>query len=136
MHVGIRTIATAASLALPMAACASLATLDGSSPASFERSHSALVASLSAEDQLRLQLAELILLSPKACLGTKPWPSQPLRSGLAGGQVDLLPCRAELHGLSFRAIMRRAYPAGEPAGGGATSPPNNSSKPTPLRGAA
>ena len=92
--------------------------------ASFERSHAALVASLAPGDQLRLQLAELVFLSPKGCLGTKALPEQPFLSSIAGGQVDISPCRAELHGLTFHDIMLRAYPEGEPDSGGASAPPN------------
>ena len=103
---------------LAIASCGSVPRIDGSSPAAFEHSHAAVVSSLSPEDRIRLSLAELIVLSPKGCLTTKGLPDQPFLSETLGGQADLSSCRKELHGLTFKDIMSRAYPQGEPAGGG------------------
>ena len=104
---------------LAVASCDSTPRIDGSSKAAFERSHAAVVAELSPEDQLRLSLAELIVLSPKGCLTTKPHVDQPFLSETLGGQADLSPCRKELHGLTFKDIMSLAYPQGKLTGGGA-----------------
>lgn len=93
-----------------VASCASAPRIDGSSEAAFERSHVAVVASLSSEDRMRLSLAELIVLSPKGCLATKPFPGQPFLDEALGGQADLSSCRTELHGLTFKDIMVLAYP--------------------------
>ena len=103
-----------------IASCGSAPRIDGSSQAAFERSHAAVNASLSPEDRMRLTLAELIVLSPKGCLTTKPLPDQPFLSESLGGQANLSSCRKELHGLTFKDIMSRAYPQGEPADGGST----------------
>jgi len=121
---------------LAMTSCSSSPKIDGSSKVAFERSHAALVASLSPEDQLRLSLAELIVLSTTGCLTTKPMPNQPFLNEMLGGQADLSSCRQELHGLTFRSIMELAYPHGYQAGGSALVPPNTSFKPNPLRGSA
>lgn len=106
-------------VSLAIASCASTPRIDGSSETAFERSHAAVVAALSPEDQLRLSLAELIVLSPRGCLTTKPHVDQPFLGETLGGQADLSRCRKELHGLTFKEIMNRAYPQGEPTGGGA-----------------
>ena len=135
-HAGAQTIATASMLTFLFAACASVPKIDGSSEASFKRTHAALVASLSPADQLRLQLAELVLLSPKGCIGIKPVRGLPSLSEQGGGQAVLLPCRAELNGLSFLDIMRLACPGSEPAKGGTAAPPNPSSKRTRVPPAA
>ena len=82
------------------------------------RSHAALVASLSPEDQMRLSLAELIVLSPKDCLTHKLAPGQPFIGNLLGGQANLDSCRKELNGLTFNDIMDQAYPARQADGGG------------------
>jgi hypothetical protein len=104
-------------LSLAITSCASASKIDGSSLAAFEHSHAALIASLSPEDRVRLTLAELIVLSPKNCLTTKPLPGQPFLNNYLGGQADLSSCRKELHGLTFKDIMSQAYPQGEPTGG-------------------
>ena len=105
---------------LAITSCTSLPKIDGSSQAAFERSHAAVIASLSQEDRMRLTLAELIVLSPKSCLTTKPLAGQPFLNDAFGGQADLSSCRKELHGLTFKDIMSQAYPQGEPAGDGAS----------------
>jgi hypothetical protein len=103
---------------LAITSCASAARIDGSSQAAFERTHAAVVASLSPEDRLRLTLAEAVFLSHKGCISTKPIPD-PFLNEFFGGQVDLGTCRKELHGLTFKDIMNRAYPRAEQNGGGA-----------------
>ena len=113
--LGALAIVALASLAV--ASCSSVPEIDGSSQSSFERSHSALVASLSPEDQMRLSLAELIVLSPKGCLAHRTLPGRPLLNDTLGGQADLSSCRKELHGLTFNGIMHQAYPQGQPSGG-------------------
>ena len=132
----IASLRFAALAPLAIASCGSAPRIDGSSHAAFERTHASVIASLSPEDRMRLSLAELIVQSPKGCLTTKPLPGQPSLNETLGGQADLSSCRKELHGLTFKDIMSRAYPQGEPAGGGAPVPPNNSFKPNPLRGSA
>ena len=104
---------------LTIASCNSVPKIDGRSHESFERSHAAVIASLSPEDRLRLTLAELIILPPKGCLKLKPAPGQSFLNDFFGGQADLSSCRKELHGLTFKDIMSQAYPTGEPAAGGA-----------------
>ena len=104
---------------LTIASCNSVPKIDGSSHDSFERSHAAVIASLSPEDRLRLTLAELIILPPKGCLTTKPLPGQSFLNDMFGGQADLSSCRKELHGLTFKDIMSQAYPTGEPTDDGA-----------------
>ena len=113
VHFGLIALAS-----LGIASCGSAPRIDGSSPAAFERSHAAVVAALSPEERLQLSLAELVVLSPKDCLTTKPLPDQPFFNEALGGQADLSPCRKELHGLTFKDIMRLAYPQVERAGGG------------------
>jgi len=113
-HLGFIALAS-----MSMASCGSAPRIDGSSQAAFERSHAAVVAALSPEDRLRLSLAQLIVLTPKGCLTTKPIADQPLLNQTPGGQADLSACRKELHGLTFKDIMGLAYPEGETAGGGA-----------------
>ncbi|MGY0613403.1 hypothetical protein [Luteimonas sp. A501] len=112
-HFGFIALAS-----LAIASCGSAPRIDGNSQAAFERSHAAVIAALSAEDRLRLSLAELIVLSPKGCLTTKSLAGQPFLNETLGGQADLSPCRKELHGLTFKDIMDLAYPQGEPVGGG------------------
>ena len=112
-HFGLIALASMA-----IVSCGSAPRIDGSSQSAFERSHAAVIAALSPEDRLRLSLAELIVLSPKGCLTTKALPDQPFLNETLGGQVDLSPCRKELHGLTFKDIIGLAYPQGEPAGGG------------------
>jgi hypothetical protein len=111
------TLAIVALASLAVASCSSVPEIDGSSPSAFERSHSALVVSLSPEDQMRLSLAELIVLSPKGCLTHKPLPGRPILDDTFGGQADLSPCRKELHGLTFNDIMHQAYPQKRPSDG-------------------
>jgi hypothetical protein len=107
-------------LTLPgLVSCGSSPRIDGSSYAAFQRSHAAVISALSPQDRMRFTLAELIVLSPKGCLATKPIPNQPVLNKVLGGQADLSACRKELHGLTFRDVMKQAYPHGEPAGGGA-----------------
>ncbi len=105
--------------AIVISGCNPTPKIDGSSEEAFERSHATLVASLSPEDRMRLTLAELVLLSPKGCLTTKPSLGQPFLNDTLGGQADLSSCRKELHGLTFKDIMALAYPQGEPATGSA-----------------
>src|SRR4249919_2850036 len=88
-----------------IASCSSTPRIDGSSLAAFERSHAAVVASLSPKDRVRFTLAELIILVPKGCLTTKPLSDQPFFNAILGGQTDLSSCRKELHGLTFKDIM-------------------------------
>jgi hypothetical protein len=109
--------------------------IDGSSQASFECSYAAVVASLLPQDQMRLSLAQLILLSPKGCLTTRPFAGQAFMDQTSGGQADLSSCRKELHGLTFKDIMSLAYPHGQPAAGGASGAAN-SFNPSPLYGSA
>jgi hypothetical protein len=90
---------------LATSSCTSVPRIDGSSALAFQRSHAAVVASLSREDQMRLALAQLIILSGRDCLTTKPIAGQPFLSEALGGQADLSSCRKELHGLTFRDIM-------------------------------
>jgi hypothetical protein len=113
-HVGFIALAS-----LSVASYESAPRIDGSSIAAFERSHAAVVAALSPEDQLRLSLAELIVLSPKGCLTAKQGIGQPVIHETLGEQADLASCRKELHGLTFKDIMSLAYPQGEPTDGGA-----------------
>ncbi|WP_420008677.1 hypothetical protein [Xanthomonas sacchari] len=103
--------------AMTSASCSSTPRIDGRSPAAFERSHATVVAALSPEDRMRLSLAELIVLSRQGCLTSKSPASPPLINEILGGQADLVSCRKELNGLSFKDIMTLAYPDGEPAGG-------------------
>lgn len=103
---------------LAIASCSSAPKIDGSSQIAFERSHAVLIAALSPEDRIRLALAELIVLSPKGCLTSKPIAEQPFLNTL-GGRADMSSCRKELHGLTFKDIMSRAYPRGKPTGGSA-----------------
>lgn len=110
---------------LAVAGCTSAPRVDGSSKASFERSYAAVLASLSPQDQLRLSLAQLIVLSPKGCLTTKPVPGKAFISESLGGQADLASCRKELHGLTFNDIMRLAYPDGELVAGAPQVAPND-----------
>ncbi|MBN6111196.1 hypothetical protein KHF85_07320 [Xanthomonas translucens pv. graminis] len=104
---------------LGLASCGSSPRIDGSSYAAFQRSHAAVMAALSPQDRMRFTLAELIVLSPKGCLATKPIPDKPVLDKVLGGQADLSTCRKELDGLTFKDIMSQAYPQGETAGGGA-----------------
>ncbi|HEU4670857.1 MAG TPA: hypothetical protein VFR91_09110 [Dyella sp.] len=103
---------------LAIASCACAPRIDGSSAAAFERSHAAVIASLSPQDRLRLSMAEAAFLSCKGCLSTKPMPD-PFLNTFFGGQADLSTCRRELNGLSFKDIMNRAYPRTGQHGGGA-----------------
>lgn len=66
---------------LAVASCDSVPRIDGSSQGAFKRSHAAVFASLSPEDQTRFSLAELIVLSPKGCLTYKALPGQPFLTG-------------------------------------------------------
>jgi hypothetical protein len=109
--LGAWVIAFLASLSV--ASCSSVPRIDGSSQAAFVRSHAVLVASLSPGDQMRLSLAEILMLSPKNCLTRKPIPGQPFLNKMLGGQTDLSSCRKELNGLTFNDIMHEAYPQGE-----------------------
>lgn len=108
-------------LSLAIASCSSAPRIDGSSKAAFERTHAAVIASLSPGDRMRLSLAEIVFLSRKDCLSTKPIPDQPWLDKMLGGQADPSSCRRELQGLTFRDIMNRAYPKVEqnsaPSGG-------------------
>ena len=114
----VRRFGFIALASLAIASCGSAPRIDGSSSAAFERSHAAVVAALSPEERLQFSLAELVVLSPKGCLTTQPLADQPFLNGTLGGQADLGPCRKELHGLTFKDVMRLAYPQGQPADGG------------------
>jgi hypothetical protein len=103
---------------LAISSCASAPRIDGSSQAAFERTHAAVIASLSPEDRLRLSVAEAVFLSRKGCISTKPIPD-PFLNKFFSGQADLSTCRKELNGLTFKDIMSRAYPQVEQSGGGA-----------------
>jgi hypothetical protein len=84
--------------------------IDGSSEAAFISSHARLVESLSPADQLRLSLAEAILITPKGCATMEPVPGQPELTRIVGGQIKLSSCRKELDGMTFQTIMKQAYP--------------------------
>ena len=131
-----RALAVIPSLLAVVSACAGpRALIDGTSAESFARSHAGLVASLSPTEHMQLLLAEVVLLESKDCLTEHPANPNSLVERQLGGPVDISPCRKELHGIGFQEIMKRAYPSGG-ARGSDSLPPNNSSKPTPLRGAA
>jgi hypothetical protein len=115
----MKTVATLTFVALSsliISSCAFVPRIDGSSQAAFERTHAALIASLSPEDRLRLSVAEAVFLSHKDCISTKPIPD-PFLNKFFGGQADLSTCRKELNGLTFKDIMSRAYPQVEQSGG-------------------
>ena len=112
----------ALSIAIP--ACNSVPKIDGSSDAAFEKSHAGLVQSLSAENRLRLSLAEAIILSPENCLKIKQSPDMPMLNEAFEGQADLRSCRNQLNGLTFEDIMARAYPKGKTSGKPNRVPPN------------
>jgi hypothetical protein len=95
-----------------LAGCSSVPRIDGSSDGSFERSHTKLMQSLTPSDQLRLLLAEGLIMEPRGCLTTEPVPGNPLLTDALGGQAVLRTCRKELDGLSFDDIMLLAYPEG------------------------
>jgi hypothetical protein len=100
----------ALSLVLGISACNSVPTIDGSSDAAFDRSHARLVESISPQDRMRLSLAELIVLAPLGCLSSQPIPGQPFLTKNLGGEASIRSCRKELHSLTFKNIMSRAYP--------------------------
>jgi hypothetical protein len=98
---------------LAITSCGSAPRIDGSSQAAFERTHAAVIASLSPEDRLRLAQAEAVFLSNKGCITNKS-----ILDKYFGGQSDLSTCRRELNGLTFKDIMNRAYLQVQQDGGG------------------
>ena len=92
--------------------CSSVPRIDGRSDSAFDESHARLLASLEAEDRMRLLLAEAIILSPRDCLTKEPIPGNSTLNDVLGGQIVLRSCRLELDGLSFKDIMELAYPGG------------------------
>jgi hypothetical protein len=123
-------VTSALALVLAISACSSARKIDGGSEAAFDLSHARLVESLSPEDRLRLTLAEAIVLAPVGCLTSEPIPGQPFLTDSLGGQAVIRSCRKELHGMTFKDIMSRAYPQGGPGSDGhAQVPPNDSFKP-------
>ena len=96
-------------LILWLAACQTVPRVDGRSAQSFTTSHTALVSSLNPEDQLKLTLAELIMLARTGCL--EPMKPEDLVSFTPElSKFDLEPCRKQMHGMSYSDIMKRAYP--------------------------
>lgn len=114
----IASLSFAGLSSLAINSCATAPRIDGSSQAAFERTHAAVVTSLSPEDRLRFTLAEAVFLSHKRCISAKPI-SDPFLNKFFGGQADLSTCRKELHGLTFKDIMNLAYPQALQNGDGA-----------------
>lgn len=91
-------------------ACVSAPRIDGRSESSFRHTYAELLASLSPEERTTLYTAELIVISPD-CFERMP---NDLTTGIPwinrylAGQVDKEPCRHELHGMTFRSIVKRA----------------------------
>jgi hypothetical protein len=107
--------------------------LDGTTEATFDASFAKLVRSLRAPERrtLALGLFGALLkhecLAPEAVVRLTFMPVEP-----KDGQM-IRPCREHLHGMSYTEILQAGEP---PAKEPAAELPNNSSKPTPLRGAA
>ena len=114
-HAHMKFICTVMTSLALLAGCSSVARIDGSSDASFEQSHAKLMKSLAPEDQLRLLLAEMLIMEPRGCMTSEPIPGQALLTSVLGGQAVIRTCRKELHGMSFEDIMSLAYPSGSPA---------------------
>jgi len=94
---------------LGLAGCHTVPRVDGRSAQSFKTSYAALSSSLTAEDRLKLTLAELIMLAPTGCLKSMK-PEDLVSFAPELSKFDLEPCRKQMHGMSYSDIMNRAYP--------------------------
>jgi len=107
--------------------------LDGATEATFDASFAKLVRSLKAPERRTLALGLFGALLKHECLAPEVvvrltfMPVEPRDGPL------IRPCRERLHGMSYPEILQ----AGDlPAKESAAEQPNDSSEPTPLRGAA
>jgi hypothetical protein len=118
---------------VPAASAKDPVRLDGTTDVAFEASFAKLVRSLKAPERrsLALRLFGTLLkhecLAPETVVRLTFMPVEP-----KDGQL-IQPCREHLNGMSYPDILQAAEP---PAKEPVAELPNNSSKPTPLRGAA
>ena len=89
--------------------CASVPRIDGTSAQAFDRSYEALVDSLTPEERLQLTWAQLVFLVPTGCVGSKK--SESFITAATGvPEADIRPCREQLHGMTYKDILDKAYP--------------------------
>jgi hypothetical protein len=105
---------------LGLVACASTPTNDGTSDEAFWASHARLVRSLTATELVELRLAEAVILVPLGCppqeapqyyplVRPKPPELNLVLNEAFREPANLVLCRKYLHGMSYRAILGRAY---------------------------
>jgi hypothetical protein len=87
-------------------ACSTAPRIDGRSDAAFHASHARLVASLSPEERQNLWLAEDAFALDRSCLDVDPIEGQPWIIRVLTGQIDFVSCHKELHGMTYRALVK------------------------------
>ena len=110
MHIvrPIRWLVLAACTVLSVG-CVSTPRIDGRSEQAFETSYARLVESLSPEEWLQLALAQLIVLAPAGCISAADSDNF-ITQATGTPEADIRPCREQLHQMSYKDIMDRAYP--------------------------
>jgi len=106
-------IALGVCVAISMLGCSSeVPRIDGSSESAFLASHERLLKSLSAQQQLQLTLAEVVVMSKLSCgQQREPIPNLPAVSKVLGGQTSMKACRNEFNGMSYQDIILRSQSA-------------------------
>jgi len=89
--------------------CASTPRIDGTSAHAFDTSYAKLLDSLTPEERLQLALAQLVVLVPTGCVAGAASGSV-ITAATGAPEADIRPCREQLHAMSYKDIMDKAYP--------------------------